>query len=283
MHVTRIRLLGGAFLAAAIALAAGDAPDAFAQKKEQKPTPKKADPTKKVTGTLAADAKLSAEQLAQHIDKLIVKRLKEDKIDASPVCSDEDFVRRIYLDLMGKIPTAEQAAKFLDSKETNKRAKLIDELLESKDFGKHLADVWQAMLLPRDSDNVRLRQWYPRLEEWLAKEFNDNRGWDKTVKDFMTATGDVEKNGPVIYWLANNTSDKMTDNVTRMFMGVQLQCAQCHNHPFTDYKQNEYWHMAAFFAKVGPDGNPKAAAKNGSTISVSESSRPRRKQANPDA
>jgi len=80
----------------------------------------------------------------------------------------------------------------------------------------------------------------------------------------------VDKTGPAAYFLANATADTMTDNATRMFLGVQLQCAQCHNHPFTDWKQTEYWEMAAFFTKVGANGNPKKAAKSGDTINIGE-------------
>src|SRR5262249_21727972 len=86
----------------------------------------------------------------------------------------------------------------------------------------------------------------------------------------LTASGDIAQTGPAVYWVANATPDKVTDNVTRMFLGVQLQCAQCHNHPFTDFKQNEYWHMAAFFMKTSPEGNPRMAIRNGGTIKVSE-------------
>jgi len=287
--MSSLRIFGGLALAAAMIVLAGE-PDADAadKKAEQKPSvnKKKADATRQGgrSGTLAPDAKLTHLQLAAHVDKLILEKLKEEKVDASALSSDEEFVRRIHLDLTGKIPSAAEATAFLDSKDSKKREKLIDELLASKDFGKYLADVWQASLLPRDSDNRRMLQYYPRLTEWLEKQFNDNPGWDKTVKEFMTVTGEVDKPSPAVYWVAHNTPDKMTDNVTRMFMGIQLQCAQCHNHPFTDFKQNDYWHTAAFFMKVGPEGNAKAAAKNKTTINVSEKAgKGRRKLANPDA
>jgi hypothetical protein len=289
MTSSRVRILGGLALAAAV-LALGNDPaaDAADKKGDKKPAAKKkVDATKQVSkpaGALASDAKLTHLQLAAHLDKFVLKKLKDEKIDASAVCSDEEFLRRVYLDLTGKIPPAEKAVAFLDSKDSKKREKLIDELLAGKDFGKYLADVWQASLLPRDSDNRRMIQYYPRLSEWLEKQFNDNPGWDKTVKEFMTVTGEVDKPSPAVYWVAHNTPDKMTDNVTRMFMGIQLQCAQCHNHPFTDFKQNDYWHTAAFFMKVGPDGNAKAAAKNKATINVVEKAgKGKRKLANPDA
>jgi hypothetical protein len=280
MHGFRsARFLGGMVLLALFTFLAVDPPAAFGQKKKKRKTDAPAQvvqsdaskrPAPVVAASLPARQKLTAEQLARHIDRAILARLKEEKVEPSPRCSDEEFVRRAYLDITGKVPTGEQAARFLDSKESSKRGKLIDELLASKDYGRHMADVWQALLLPRNSDNRRLQQYYPHLVKWLDEKFNANTGWDQMVKEVLTASGAVEKNGPVIYWLANPTADKVTDNVSKLFLGVQLQCAQCHNHPFTDWKQTEYWGMAAFFLKVRPNGNPRAAARTGATISISE-------------
>jgi hypothetical protein len=281
------RILGAMLLAGLVAMLASDPPDAFGQKQKKKKAAKAvvlkpADPTKKSPQVVARrpdGPRMSAEQLARHIDGVISKGLKAEQTDASPRCSDSEFVRRVYLDLAGKIPSAEQAVAFLDSKDPAKRAKLIDELLASKEFGQHQADIWTKLLLPIDSDNRRLVQFYPNLKKWLEEQFNAGKTWDKIVKELMTVTGEVNKPSPAIYWVANTTADKMTDNVTRMFLGVQLQCAQCHNHPFTDYKQNEYWEMAAFFMNVRPNGNPKAAAKNGKAISVGEFGKARGKRA----
>src|SRR5262249_56501487 len=85
---------------------------------------------------------------------------------------------------------------------------------------------------------------------WFEDEFNKNTPWDKLVAALVTATGDVETNPAVTYFLANRSIDKLTDTVGQHFLGIQLQCAQCHNHPFTSWKQTEYWGMAAFFSKV---------------------------------
>ncbi len=280
--ITRLRKLGGLALAATIFLLTGDPTVAFGQKATDTPN-YHADPSLKlsqVKPTLPAGQKLTASQLASHLDKLILARLQAEQVDPSPRCSDEEFLRRVYLDITGKIPTSEKAVAFLDSKEPNKRAKLIDELLESKDYGRHMADIWQALLLPRDSDNRRLMTYYPHLVSWLDEKFNKNVPWNVMTREFLTASGDVDKNGPVIYWLAQNTPDKVTDNVSRMFLGIQLQCAQCHNHPFTDWKQDEYWGMAAFFLNVRPTGNPKAAAKNNETVGVAESPKAKRGKRN---
>jgi hypothetical protein len=217
----------------------------------------------------------NAQSLAARIDEAVAKKLEEAKLPPSPLADDAEFLRRVSLDITGVIPTAEKAKEFLESKDPNKRARLIDELLASPAYGKHQADTWEALLIPHTSDNRRLRE--ESFDKWLEESFNANKPWDKFVRELLTATGDQEKNGATTYFVANPTADKLTDSVCKVFLGVQLQCAQCHNHPFTDWKQNEYWAMAAFFSKVRLQGNPKAAAKNGTTVGVNEEGKGRQR------
>ncbi len=211
--------------------------------------------------------------LSQHIDEAIDTCLRAEKVAPSPRSNDAEFVRRIYLDITGHIPSADKVAAFLDSRDPNKRAKLIDDLLASHDYGKHQADIWQALLLPRTSENRFVS--FDKMTAWLEKSFNDNKPWDKMVREILTAQGELDKNGAVTYFLANLTPDKLTDNTTRVFLGVQLQCAQCHDHPFTKWKQDEYWGMAAFFTKVRINGNPRQAAMQGNTVSIGENGKGR--------
>lgn len=204
-------------------------------------------------------------ELSRLIDSHIDKKLAEAKVPASPVCSDEEFLRRACLDLTGVIPTEDEARQFLDSKDPKKREKLVDRLLDDPNFGKHLADIWQAKLLPRDSANrFVLRE--PFID-WLAESFNKNRPWNLFVFDLVSATGTVAENPAVTYFLSNRSVDKITDGVSQHFLGIQLQCAQCHNHPFTDWKQTEYWGMAEFFSKVRPD-NPRNGNKGGDNTQI---------------
>jgi hypothetical protein len=264
---SRPRVARWVFLTALALVLAHFGPGEAAQQKAQKKARPATPPT---TASVApAAAKLDSPGLARHIDQSIDARLKAEKVDASPVCDDAEFIRRVYLDLTGRIPPADKVAAFLDSREPDRRARLIDELLASSDFGKHQADVWQALLLPRTSDNRRLNS--APLVRWLEESFNANKPWDGLVRDLLTATGEPDKNGAVTYFLSNPTPDKLTDNVTRLFLGVQLQCAQCHNHPFTDWKQDAYWGMAAFFTKVRIQGNPRAAAQRQGNLGVNES------------
>jgi hypothetical protein len=210
-----------------------------------------------------------AAALAKIIDAEVNRKLAEAKLTASALCSDEEFLRRAYLDITGVIPSAEKAKAFLDDKSADKRAKLIDELLADPHFGRRMADIWTAKLFPKDSNNrfVLKEPFY----KWLEEQFNKNPGWDKFITSLVTATGTVAENPAVTYFLANRSVDRLTDTTAQHFLGIQLQCAQCHNHPFTGWKQTEYWGMAAFYSKVKAD-NPKNANKgaDNSTIGVTE-------------
>jgi hypothetical protein len=213
-------------------------------------------------------AKLDAPALTRLIDEQIQKRLDAEEVKTSPPADDAEFLRRAYLDLIGVIPPVEKVKEFLDSKAPDKREKLIEELLANPRFGQWMGENYVNAMVPRDSNNRLLQG--QALQTWLADHFNKNTPYDQVVSDLLTATGPMNENGAVTYFVANATADKITDNVTRLFMGVQLQCAQCHNHPFTDYKQKEYWGMAAFFMKVRMNVTPQQAAKKGVTPTITE-------------
>jgi hypothetical protein len=208
------------------------------------------------------------------VDRHLDKRLGAEGVPPSPLASDAEFLRRVYLDLTGHVPPADKVAAFLDNHDPEKRAKLIDELVAGPDFGRHLADIWQALLVPRTSETRRLSQ--EPLTKWLEERFNANLPWDRMVRELLTAEGNSEDNAAVTYYLGHQLQvDRLTDNVTRLFLGVQLQCAQCHNHPFTGWKQAEYWGMAAFFLKVRVAGNPRQAVRRGNGVELHENGRGR--------
>ncbi len=212
--------------------------------------------------------------LTKKIDEEINKRLAAEKIPASPKADDAEFMRRLYLDLTGVIPPSDKAAQFIDSKDPNKRAKLIDEMLTSPAFGKHQADIWDNLLFQRTTDNRAVKK--EPLTEWLEKQFDDGVTWNKIVSEILTSTGTQEENGASTFFLASLSADKMVDATSKLFMGIKMECAQCHNHPFTAWKQNDYWGMAAFFMNVRVQGNTKNA-KKGATPGVTENVRGRQR------
>ena len=253
---------------------AQEAPKAKVAKKAQNSLPE--------AKSLTNGQKIDGAALAKLIDQEINKRLAAEKVKSSGIADDAEFLRRVYLDLVGTIPTAEKTRAFLDSKDANKRAKVIDELLADPRFGKWIAENFVNMMIPRESNNRALSQ--KPLEEWFADHFNKNTPMNKTVYELLTATGEIDKNPAGVYFVANPTVDKITDNSTRLFLGVQLQCAQCHNHPFTDWKQTEYWAMAAFYMKTRVNGTPQKAAKNGTVLAVSETNKePKKKNGLPES
>lgn len=216
--------------------------------------------------------KLDQTALTKIIDEEINARLQSEGVKSSAQADDAEFLRRLSLDLISVIPTSQEVVEFLDSKDPAKRAKIIDKMLNDPRFGKFQAEIWAGNLLPRESNNRALNR--DPLLDWLSAHFNKNTPLNEIVFELLTAKGTQEENGAVTYYIANPTVDKMTDTATRHFLGVQLQCAQCHNHPFTDWKQAEYWGMAQFFMKVRLSANPQQAAKKGISPGVMETAQP---------
>jgi hypothetical protein len=230
-------------------------------KPELAPPPKAVETPKRVQ---------NAPAITKLINEEIAKRLAKENVPVSPVAGDAEFIRRVYLDLHGVIPPASRVALFLDDKDPQKRAKLIDELLASSAFGSHAADIWDNLLFQRITDNRRLQ--VAPLNSWLSKSFNENRPWNEIVTDLLTATGSQEDSGASTYLMGQLSADKITDSASRLFLGIKLECAQCHNHPFVSIKQTDYWSMAAFFMKVRIQGNTKNA-KNGIEPAINENGR----------
>jgi Protein of unknown function (DUF1549)/Protein of unknown function (DUF1553) len=198
-----------------------------------------------------------AAALAVQIDRHIDTRLKTEGIQPAAQADDAEFHRRIYLDLHGTVPSADQTARFLADTTPTKRDKLIETLLASPRYGEHLADIWQGYLVSPLADDQRLRA--DRLREWLAGRFN-SKTWDRIVHELLTATGKMEDNPAVIYLIEGRLPravPDLTDLTTRYFLGIRLNCAQCHDHPFVKWSQQDYWGMAAFLTQIQTPGKPK--------------------------
>src|SRR4051812_43843873 len=186
-------------------------------------------PRKEAAGGLDAPA------LTSLIDKAIQDRLSAEKATPVPLADDAEFLRRVYLDITGVIPPADKVVAFLDSKQPDKRARVIDELLASPAYGRHMGDIWQGLLLVQRDIYSKTLPAEP-LVHWFAEGFNSNKPWDRQVTELLSATGTQEANGATTFFLALRYPDKINDTVCRAFLGIQLQCAQCHNHPFTGWK-----------------------------------------------
>lgn len=196
----------------------------------------------------AAEQKPGHITITKLIDDAVQKRLDTAKVPASPLASDAEFLRRVFLDIAGVIPPVERVTAFLDSTDPDKRAKLIDELLASPEYARRMTDIWKALLLPNTAASAR--QKHEPMTQWLNAAFTANKRLDVLAREILTSNGLQEENGAVTFFITHESVDEITDRVARVFLGVQIQCAQCHKHPFGDWTQTEYWGMAAFFTKV---------------------------------
>jgi hypothetical protein len=198
-----------------------------------------------------------AKAVASAIDREIDWKLAEAKVAASPMTEDAEFLRRVYLDLAGRIPTWDLAAAFLDSRDPDKGAKLIDGLIDSPDFGRHLAEAWKPLLAPIDPANTKAS--VDRFTPWLAGELNRNRGWDKLAAEMLGYTGDAKDHLESSFLMGYSENfqpraDKLAGGIGPAFLGIQIQCAECHDHPFAPWKQADFWGIAAYFGKVRNTG-----------------------------
>lgn len=199
-------------------------------------------------------AEESAPPLHQQIDELVGQRLVELKITPAVSSSDAEFVRRVSLDLTGVIPTAKQARAFLDDSAPDKRQRLIDELLASPDYAIHMARVFDVMLIERriptiNSYDVPAVKW----RAYLTEAFAENRPWDQMVRDILGSDGTDERNaaGVKFYLVRDVAPHQLTRDVGRLFLGVDLQCAQCHDDPrIESYRQADYFGIYAFLQRV---------------------------------
>jgi hypothetical protein len=198
-----------------------------------------------------------AAELAAQIDRHVEARLEAEGVPPAEPADDAEFLRRVYLDLHGVVPTAEQATRFLADPDPAKRTRLIDALLASPRYGEYLADVWQGYLISPLADDRRARA--DRLRRWLADRFN-TRTWDRIATELLTAAGKIDENPAAVYLVEGRlprTVPDLTDLTSRYFLGVRLSCAQCHDHPFVAWTRPDFWGMAAFFAQVQTPGKSK--------------------------
>ena len=188
-----------------------------------------------------------------YIDTLIHAKLKKLRIEPSGTCTDEQFVRRVYLDIIGILPTPDEYARFMVSTLPDKRALLVDELLDRKEFAELWVLKWAELLQIRSSNQVSYKAmllYYNWLQEKIAKNVPTNV-W---VKELLSANGGTFKNPATNYYQIETDVLKVNENVAQVFMGMRIQCAQCHNHPFDRWTMDDYYSFASFFTQIGRKG-----------------------------
>ncbi len=188
-----------------------------------------------------------------YIDALVSAKLKKLRITPSELCTDEVFLRRVYLDIIGILPTVEEYERFMTSKDANKREKLVDELLGRKEFAELWVLKWAELLQIRSSNQVSYKAML-LYYNWLQDKIARNVPMDQTVQELLGASGGTFKNPATNYYQTETDTLKVAENVAQVFMGMRIQCAQCHNHPFDRWTMNDYYGFAAFFSQIGRKG-----------------------------
>jgi len=194
------------------------------------------------------------------IDEMIKGAWDEAKIKPSRPATDEEFLRRVYLDVIGRIPNIQEAQAFLLSRESGKRAKLVEYLLNHPDYTKNFGTQLSVALIGRKAQERQVDR--NALNGWLRRQFLDDRPWDRIVSDLITAKGNNKENGAVNFPLAHMEfgAVPLTSVTTRLFLGLQIQCTQCHDHPSNDWKQADFWAINAFFKGLKREEVTKADA-----------------------
>ena len=187
--------------------------------------------------------------ISERIDQHIAERWTAAGVVPAAPADDAELLRRLYLDLAGVIPTAYEARDFLDDHRPEKCAELIDRLLSSPAHATHLADLWRELMLPRRFDPAQAAG-IIGVQNWLRRQFVDQRRYDRMVADLLVATGGDESGPAPFYTSVGLKPEELGTTTARIFLGLRLDYAQCHNHPFERWTQQDFWGYAAFFARL---------------------------------
>jgi hypothetical protein len=188
-----------------------------------------------------------------YVDTLINNKLRKLRIAPSALCSDEVFLRRAYIDIVGGLPTRAEYERFMDSKAANKRDLLVDELLGRKEFVELWVMKWAELLQIHSSQQVSYKAML-LYYIWLQDKIARNVPMDVMVQELLGSRGGTFKNPATNYYQNETDTLKVSENVAQVFMGMRIQCAQCHNHPFDRWKMDDYYGFAAFFSQIGRKG-----------------------------
>lgn len=183
------------------------------------------------------------------IDDHILAKWKSLNLAPSATTADSAFIRRAYLDAAGILPNAEEVEQFLADKSPNKRAKLIDKLLEREEYVDYWAYKWSDLMLV-SSRRLRTNAMWS-FYNWIRDSVKVNKPWDQFARDIFTASGSTRTNGQLNYFFLHKDPIDLTENVTQAFLGQRLTCARCHNHPLEKWTQKQYYQMVNLFARVG--------------------------------
>ena len=187
------------------------------------------------------------------IDEQVFKKLKTVGMPPSELCDDATFIRRVTIDIAGRLPTPEETQRFLSSTDANRRDKWIDVLLDSPDYADYFANKWSALFRNKRTDGNQARGTYA-FHSWIRDSFIANKPFDQFIREILAASGDIAQNPPVAWYRQVRETTAQLEDTAQLLLGQRLQCAQCHHHPYEKWSQNDYYSFAAFFSRVGRKG-----------------------------
>lgn len=202
------------------------------------------------------------------IDPLVWNKLEQLGIQPSAPVDDATFVRRVYLDTIGTLPTAEEARTFLDDPGADKRDRLIDQLLSRPEYADYWAMNWSNLLR---ADKIKITsQGTVGMTRWLRRQFAQNRPYDELVREILTAQGPVQSEGPASLFRSLDQPELASRSISQLFLGVRIECAQCHHHPSERWSQDDYAALAGFFSGMSvkklPDGTDAIVSRGGTDM-----------------
>lgn len=223
-----------------------------------------AKPDSAATPAKPPDESAEALALARKIDEFVAEHWATAKAVPAERADDATFIRRASLDIAGKIPAVADLHEFLDDTSGDKRLRLVERLLESPSYVMNFSNFWRSVMLPETQSDLETRVLVPQFEAWLRKQLSANVSYDRIVRDILTvpvdprlATNPLQPQAevtPVGFYQAKQLKpENLAAGTARMFLGVRIECAQCHDHPFDNWKREQFWGYAAFFAGVERD------------------------------
>ena len=198
---------------------------------------------------------------ANFVDEAVFAKLRLLGIPASDICTDETFLRRVYVDVAGTTPTQDDVSAFLADKDPNKRNKLIDRLLDTTAYADHFANKWNMVLRNKKRQANELEGTYA-FYQWIWASLYDNKPYDQFVREIITASGQSRHNPAVVWYREVDQVNEQVEDTAQLFLGLRIQCARCHHHPFEKWSQNDYYGLQAFFSRIGKKNAVGLATNN---------------------
>lgn len=201
----------------------------------------------------------SDSEVISKINDYIRQGWEDNEVSPSAQADDSEFARRVALDICGRIPSYKELTTFLEDENREKRRRFVDNLLDHEDYIRNWTGIWGNLLVGRSNNRGGGRA---ALDRWLRNSLYSNTPYDDFVRELITAEGSSDENGAVVFLSShlNEMAVPATAITSRLFLGRQVQCTQCHNHPFNDWQQSQFWGMNAFFRGTRRQGNPNRGA-----------------------